>query len=69
MSARTWLGIWSSCYPLPPTGFQDQDCERTAWEAEEGWLEDQASFPKVLGVELHIRECSLYQLDCFDYWL
>jgi len=45
-----WLHIQSSCYPLPPTGFQDQDCERTAWEAEKGWLEDRASFPKVLGL-------------------
>lgn len=54
-SARMWLDIWSSCYPLPPTGFQDQDCERTAWEAEKGWLEDQASFPKVLGLNFSQR--------------
>lgn len=34
-----WLDIQSSCYLLPPTGFQDQDCKRSFLGGREGLVE------------------------------
>lgn len=60
------LGIGSSCYALRLTGSQDQDCERSAWQAEKAGWKIRLCFQR-LGFEPQPRECSLHQIDYFEY--
>lgn len=47
---------------------QDQDSEKSAWEAEKAGWKTRLCFQR-LGFEPQPRECSLHQIDYFEYWL